>query len=548
MPVIELNLNRIKKIISGNVTKKKIVDTLPFLGLDIESQDGDKIRIEYSPNRPDYSTDFGIALGLEGLLGIKKGIQKTNIKKQGKFEIKVDPSVSKIRPFVTGVIARNGTIDDETIKQLMNMQEDLHFGIGRKRKKSSIGLHDLDRISFPLNYTTSTRGHSFVPLNSESKHTIDQILSETEVGKNYGWILGDSKNVPIIVDSEGTTISFPPIINASVTAVTTKTKNVLVEVTSLDKDAAEDMLSVVVAILQMAGFEIIQLTISGGKNSTPRLNSRKIQYDTRLTEQILGLNISPSAMTSSLKKCRLDAIQKGTKIQCIIPRYRFDVFGPMDIVEEIALGYGIDNLTPKLSPSQKLGEKSLMTKKLEIVSKITVGFGFTEALNSSLTSKKILFDFLNRDSSQMISVIDSKSQEHTILRDTILPGLIENLSKNIHESYPQKLFEVGTVFSKAKPIHEAINLAGVIAYKESNYSEMKSILQSILKTGFKIDSKTKTPKDNVTTFANGRHSDIFVGEKSVGTIGEINSDVLDNFKIRTSVVGFEIKLSGLIFD
>ena len=548
MPVIELNLNRIKKIISGNVTKKRIVDTLPFLGLDIESQDGDKIRIEYSPNRPDYSTDFGIALGLEGLLGIKKGIQKTNIKKQGKFEIKVDPSVSKIRPFVTGVIARNGTINDETIKQLMNMQEDLHFGIGRKRKKSSIGLHDLDRISFPLNYTTSTRGHSFVPLNSESKHTIDQILSETEVGKNYGWILGDSKNVPIIVDSEGTTISFPPIINASVTAVTTKTKNVLVEVTSLDKDAAEDMLSVVVAILQMAGFEIIQLTISGGKNSTPRLNSRKIQYDTRLTEQILGLNISTSAMASSLKKCRLDAIQKGTKIQCTIPRYRFDVFGPMDIVEEIALGYGIDNLTPKLSPSQKLGEKSLMTKKLEIVSKITVGFGFTEALNSSLTSKKILYDFLNRDSSQMISVIDSKSQEHTILRDTILPGLIENLSKNIHESYPQKLFEVGTVFSKAKPIHEAINLAGVIAYKESNYSEMKSILQSILKTGFKIDSKTKTPKDDVTTFANGRHSDIFVGEKSVGTIGEINSDVLDNFKIRTSVVGFEIKLSGLIFD
>ena len=548
MPVIELNLNRIKKIISGNVTKKRIVDTLPFLGLDIESQDGDKIRIEYSPNRPDYSTDFGIALGLEGLLGIKKGIQKTNIKKQGKFEIKVDPSVSKIRPFVTGIIARNGTIDDETIKQLMNMQEDLHFGIGRKRKKSSIGLHDLDRISFPLNYTTSTRGHSFVPLNSESKHTIDQILSETEVGKNYGWILGDSKNVPIIVDSEGTTISFPPIINASVTAVTTKTKNVLVEVTSLDKDAAEDMLSVVVAILQMAGFEIIQLTISGGKNSTPRLNSRKIQYDTRLTEQILGLNISTSAMASSLKKCRLDAIQKGTKIQCTIPRYRFDVFGSMDIVEEIALGYGIDNLTPKLSPSQKLGEKSLMTKKLEIVSKITVGFGFTEALNSSLTSKKILFDFLNRDSSQMISVIDSKSQEHTILRDTILPGLIENLSKNIHESYPQKLFEIGTVFSKAKPIHEAINLAGVIAYKESNYSEMKSILQSILKTGFKIDSKTKTPKDNVTTFANGRHSDIFVGEKSVGTIGEINSDVLDNFKIRTSVVGFEIKLSGLIFD
>ena len=548
MPVVELNLNRIKKLISGSVTKKRIIDSLPYLGLDIESQDGDKIRIEYSPNRPDYSTDFGIALGLQGLLGIKKGIQKTNIKKHGKFEIKVDPSVSKIRPFVTGIIARNGIIDDETIKQLMNMQEDLHFGIGRKRKKSSIGLHDLDKISFPLNYTTSTRQHSFVPLNSESKNTIDQILSETEVGKNYGWVLGDSKKVPIILDAEEKTVSFPPIMNASVTTVTTKTKNILVEVTSLDKYAAEDMLSVVVAILQMAGFEIIQLTVSGKKNCTPKLNSRIIQYDIKLTEQILGLNLTPSAIVSSLKKCRLDAIQKGNKIQCTIPRYRFDIFGPMDIVEEIALGYGIENITPKLSPSQTLGEKSLMTKKLELISKTVVGFGFTEVLNSSLTSKKILFDFTNRDSSQIISVMDSKSQEHTILRDSILPGLVENLSKNIHESYPQRIFETGTVFSKAKPISEITNLAGVIAYKESNYSEMKAILQSILKIGFKIDIKTKTPKDNVTMFADGRHSDIFVGEELIGTVGEINSDVLDNFKIRTSVVGFEIKLSGLIFD
>ena len=548
MPVVELNLNRIKKLISGSVTKKRIIDSLPYLGLDIESQDGDKIRIEYSPNRPDYSTDFGIALGLQGLLGIKKGIQKTNIKKHGKFEIKVDPSVSKIRPFVTGIIARNGIIDDETIKQLMNMQEDLHFGIGRKRKKSSIGLHDLDKISFPLNYTTSTRQHSFVPLNSESENTIDQILSETEVGKNYGWVLGDSKKVPIILDAEEKTVSFPPIINASVTTVTTKTKNILVEVTSLDKDAAEDMLSVVVAILQMAGFEIIQLTVSGKKNCTPKLNSRIIQYDIKLTEQILGLNLTPSAIVSSLKKCRLDAIQKGNKIQCTIPRYRFDIFGPMDIVEEIALGYGIENIVPKLSPSQTLGEKSLMTKKLELISKTVVGFGFTEVLNSSLTSKKILFDFTNRDSSQIISVMDSKSQEHTILRDSILPGLVENLSKNIHESYPQRIFETGTVFSKAKPISEITNLAGVIAYKESNYSEMKAILQSILKIGFKIDIKTKTPNDNVTMFADGRHSDIFVGEELIGTVGEINSDVLDNFKIRTSVVGFEIKLSGLIFD
>jgi len=547
LPVVELNVNRIRKLVSGKTTRKQILDTLPFLGLDIESEDGDEIRIEYSPNRPDYSTDYGIANGLQGLLGIKKGIEKTIIKKKGKFTIKVDSSVTKVRPYVTGVIATNGKLDDISIKQLMNMQEDLHFGIGRKRKKSSIGLHDADKISFPLRYSTTSREHKFVPLNGDTEQTIDEILVNTEVGQNYGWILADSKQVPIIMDSEQNIISFPPIINSALTTVTPNTKNILIEVTGIDKESAEDMLSVVVSILQTAGFDFNELKISGNKNSTPQLKNRTMIYDTKFTSEILGIEMSSSNMVTCLKKCRLDASVKGKKITCIIPRYRFDIFGPMDLVEEIALGYGIANIEPKLSPSTTIGQKNDVTIKTGLISKTAVGLGFLEAMNSSLTSKKILYDMTKRDSSEIISVLDSKSQEHTILRDSLLPSLLENLSKNIHESYPQKLFETGVVFSKSQPINESINLAAVIAYKDTNYSEIKAIMQSILKTIFKIDSQTKTSK-NQELFVEGKHADIFVNDKKIGEIGEINTEILENFRIRTSVTGFEIKLSGLIFD
>ena len=547
MPVVELNINRIRKLVSGKTTRKQILDVLPFLGLDIESEDGDEIRIEYSPNRPDYSTDYGIATGLQGLLGIKKGIQKTIIKKKGKFTIKVDSSVTKIRPYVTGLIATNGVLDDISIKQLMNMQEDLHFGIGRKRKKSSIGLHDADKISFPLTYSTTSREHKFIPLNSNSEQTINEILTDTEVGQNYSWILNDAKNVPIITDSEQNTISFPPIINSALTTVTSKTKNILIEVTGIDKQAAEDMLSVVISILQTAGFEFNELKITGNKNSTPQLKNRTIIYDTKFTSEILGIEMSSSNMVTCLKKCRLDASVKGKKITCIIPRYRFDIFGPMDLVEEIALGYGIASIAPKLSPSTTIGQKNDVTIKTGFISKTAVGLGFLEVMNSSLTSKKTLYDMTKRNSSHIISVLDSKSQEHTILRDSLLPSLLENLSKNIHESYPQKLFETGVVFSKAQPINESINLATVIAYKDTNYSEIKAIMQSILKTNFKINSQTKTSK-NQELFIEGKHADIFVGDKKIGEIGEISTEILENLRIRTSVTGFEIKLSGLIFD
>lgn len=547
MPVVELSLSRLQKLIGKNTNKKQILDSLPFLGLDIESLGRNIVRVEYSPNRPDYSTDFGIALGLQGILGISKGMLRLNVRKQGNYEIKVESSTSRIRPFVTGIIARNGTLDNESVKQLINMQEDLHLGLGRKRKKSSIGIHDIDRISFPLKYTTTSRDHRFVPLNSTKESSISEILQDSEVGSDYGSILGQSDKVPIITDAKGQTISFPPIINAALTTVTTKTRNMLVEVTGIDKQSAEDVLSVVVVILQGAGFQFSQLKVSGSKNSTPNFAPRSIVFDADPVNKILGLNISGSKLVSCLKKCRLGAVMKSKKIQCTIPRYRFDIFGGMDIVEEVALGYGIDNLKPAWPASVHIGEKNATSEKLDSISRLMTGFGFMEALNSTLTSEQILYEKTTFGSNTRISVTSSKSQEHTILRHLILPGLLENLSKNIHETYPQKFFESGIVFSKEDAIKETVNLACVTASEETHFSEMKAVLQSLLRIGFNIKCETKT-LPNHALFSEGRVAEIIVNKKVVGYIGELDSVVLENFRIRTRVVGFEIKLNGLIFD
>ena len=543
MPVVELSYSSLQKLI-GKSSKKQISESLPFLGLDVESEEGDLVRVEYSPNRPDYSTDFGIALGMQGLLGIKTGSIKLNIKKSN-YAIKVNPLVSKIRSFVTGIIAKNGKIDDKMIKQLMTMQEDLHFGIGRKRKKSSIGIHDLDTISFPLTYTVANRNHSFIPLASSNTMSISEILQNTEVGKDYGELLGNSSKVPIILDSEQNTVSFPPIINASKTTVTPKTTNLFVEITGINKQDAEDMLAIVATILQSAGFSLYEVKISGANNFIPKLESRKITISSDLINETLGLTLGIPKIITSLKKSRLDAVSKGKNIVCIIPPYRFDIFGPMDLVEEVALGYGIQNLEPKISPSQTIGQTNPESVKLKSLSLAMVGLGFLESLNSCLTSNRILFEMTNRESLKNISVIDSKSQEHTILRDSILPELIENLSRNIHATYPQKLFETGTVFSQGEPITEKISFAGVSAHPDANFTEIKSILQSALKSTFNIDIETKTLSNPI--FESGHSAAVLVNNEQFGIIGEINSKTIENYKIRVPVVGFEILVSGLLF-
>ncbi len=118
------------------------------------------------------------------------------------------------------------------------------------------------------------------------------------------------------------------------------------------------------------------------------LKEKTMIYDPKFTSEIIGIEMSPSNMVTCLKKCRLDASIKGKKITCIIPRYRFDIFSPMDLTEEIALGYGIAKIEPKLSPSTTIGQKNDVTIKTKLLSKTAVGLGFLEAMNSSLTSKK----------------------------------------------------------------------------------------------------------------------------------------------------------------
>ena len=536
MPVVELSYGRLERLVGAG--RKKIIDAIPYLGLDIEGRTTEKIRVEYSPNRPDYSTDYGIALGLQGLLGVKKGMVRLDVRKAG-YLIRADPSVSRIRPFVTGVVAKNGKIDGPALEQLLAMQEDLHLGIGRRRKKSSIGIHDLDKVSFPLRYTTAGRGHRFVPLYSKKALSVGEILKETDVGREYGGLLGGSGPVPVILDSKDCTVSLPPIINSAGTAVTTRTRDLFVEVTGTGRGEIENALSVIATILQSAGFKLHTVGVSGAGNAPPRLGPRKMAVDPQLVRSTLGLDLSANQVSAALKKCRLDAVVRGKKVWCTIPRYRFDIFGAQDLIEEIALGYGIQNMQPVLSPPRTLGQKSPFSSDMELVSSVMTGLGYAEALNSSLTSRRVLYDML-RDPSGMLSVANSKSREHALLRDSLLPGLINSLARNIHEPHPQRIFETGTVFGGAGRLAEQARLCALCSHRDASYTEIKSVLQSALHLMCAKTCRTVAVTD--PSFEEGRAASVVLGRSTVGIVGEIAASVRQNFKLREPVVAFEVKV------
>ena len=111
MPVVNILKTRIKSVFP-NKNIEKILVKLPFIGLDIEGIDKEKIRVEYNPNRPDFSSDTGIFRSLKGLLNEAVGLPLFRYSSDKLYQITIDPQVKKIRPILLFFVAKNKKINN----------------------------------------------------------------------------------------------------------------------------------------------------------------------------------------------------------------------------------------------------------------------------------------------------------------------------------------------------------------------------------------------------------------------------------------------------
>ncbi|HJU58536.1 MAG TPA: phenylalanine--tRNA ligase subunit beta [Nitrososphaeraceae archaeon] len=549
MPVVNILKSRIKDLFP-NHSIEKLLERLPFLGLDIEGIDKEKIRVEYNPNRPDFSSDTGIFRSLKGLLNQEVGLPVFKFAFNRSYKIMVDQHVKQIRPVILFfVAARNKNINDFLIDQLISIQEDLHNGIARGRKKASLGIHDLDTVKFPLTYSTKSSKESFIPLDQSVPFTFKEILSNTDIGKKYSSLLNKYTDYPALIDDNNQIISFPPIINSNNTKVTEKSNNLLIEITGTNIETCKSILSILAYYLYEEGFKIYSGTVHDENSvfSTLKiLKDNKVLVEKDLVNKYLGLDLTFKEIITTLHKSRMGAsITTNKKIKCLVPSFRNDIIHPIDIVEEVAIGYGIDNLKPTIPSFQvSPGLKNINFNRYEKLRETLIGLGFLEMVNFTLIdySLSTIFNFDKNELLEKIKVNESKSKEHEFLRPNIISSLMKNLSYNIHEEYPQKVFEIGKTFSFKNTIVENWSLGVLIASNNTNFTEIKSILQSIFKLNFGEQFAIK--KNERELFIKGRSADIFFQDKAIGFVGEISPEYITKFNLRLPLSMFELNLSN----
>ncbi|MCP8311657.1 MAG: phenylalanine--tRNA ligase subunit beta [Candidatus Methylarchaceae archaeon HK02M1] len=549
MPVIKLRYDTLKALIKGDVSTKELVDKIPYLGITLEEVVDEYMKVEYNPNRPDFSTSYGVARSLNGLLGFDKGAPSYSIDKGG-VELVVDESTQEVRPFVVSLVGKGLILSDELIEEIISMQEDLHDGIGRHRRKMSIGIHNLDVLTPPITYTTVSSDFKFVPLGQKEEMKIEEILRETDVGKEYGHILYGFDRYPLLMDSFGNVLSFPPIINGELTKLRPSTRNLFIEITATDLGTADDALAVLAATLNDSGAQLESVKVSRGNSIriTPDMSFQKMKIDVKLANDLLGLKLTDQEVSESLEKSRISVISEDGRLIALIPRYRVDILHQVDLVEEIAYGYGFEKLTPTLCTSKKAGKPDETHYLIGLAREVMTGLGYIEVKNYNLVSRRALYEFTNRKPRAIVKVENPKSIECELLRDVLFPSLLMVLSRNLHEEYPQRIFEISKVFNRdaraSTGVKEVYHIATAISHSTANYTEAKSSLGSLLLQAFNL--KIDTIPTRHPSFIQGRVAMIKLAKYNLGIIGEIAPSVLENFKLRNPVSVSEVDLSKIV--
>lgn len=541
MPVITLKWKELEELTGAG--RDVILKRLPMLGCDIERVDTETISVEFFPNRPDLYSIEGVARALRGFLGIETGL-KEYVAKEGNWKIVVERSVVEVRPRIVGCVIKNLRMSDEVIRSLMEVQEDLHWTIGRNRRRMAIGVHDLAKVNFPLRYTAVALDFSFVPLDFERPMTVAEILKEHPKGKEFGFILEGKNAYPMIIDAKDEVISFPPIINAEKTRVTEKTRDLFIDVTGFD-EYVDKALRIVACLLSDRGGEVekVEILYPHGVEKTPDLSAKRLIVKKGEISSLLGFEISSGEIVDSLKKMRYGCRVLGNEIEVLVPPYRADIMHEWDVIEDIAIGYGYEKITPEYPRTPGIGEAHQWNEIRETVKEIMLGLGFTEVITFTLTSEKSFRD-LRRSANpwkDFVPLMHPLTMEHTILRTDLLPKILEVLALNKHCELPIMVFEVGDVVVGGR---NRLNLCACIMNSKTTFSEIRSVVWAVMR---ELGSDWKAAEAEDGAFIYGRQARIVVNGENVGIFGEVHPEVLEKFGILNPVVAFELELTKL-FD
>ncbi|MBR1583589.1 MAG: phenylalanine--tRNA ligase subunit beta [Spirochaetales bacterium] len=565
MPKFETKEKFLFNLLGREYTDDELEQVFPRAKAELDEHDKENgvFKIELNDtNRPDLWS----AMGLARLL---KNYENPQIKQYDFFsskcytadnkgrELHVGSRAKEVREFSCGFVAKGKTVDEDILLTLIQSQEKLCFNFGRKRKTIAMGIYRNDLIKYPIHYDGADPDKThFVPLHMEEDLTLREILEKHPKGQEYGYIIKDKPVYPYLYDDSGETLSMPPVINSAyVGAVEVGDNNLFVEMSGpILKDI---LLCASIMAVDMAdlGFEIEPVKViypyetEFGKEITVPYYFQDSQSCTiEDIKHVLGEDIDAEEAKDALLRMGVYSVSEGDTIHITCPEYRNDFLHPVDVVEDVMIGYGLENFEPtiprdftvgRLTPAEELGRK---------VKDIMVGMGFQEMIYNYLGSRREYVDNMHIKGDKVIMIANPMSENFEAVRPSIIPSLLESESVSGHATYPHRIFEVGKVAFLEPSDNSGTATRNYLGFMSADGSVTFNDANSFINTlmyFLRVEYTLAAPEDD-PRFIPGRCADIMVGGKKIGIFGEVHPAVLESWGCGMPAVVAEVDLDCLL--
>ena len=482
----------------------QVNDELPLLGTDIDACTEEQLDIEIFPDRPDLLSGETLAFAMANFLHGAPARPDMDIQPSG-ITMKVDSSLRDVRPVILGAVVRGVSLPEDSegceafIKGLMDHQEKLHFALGRRRQRASIGVHDLARLAPPFHVKTVGEKHAFVPLARQESMTIADILTQHPKGIEYAGLLADMTSYPLIVDADDAVLSFPPIINGDHTTVTHNTRDFFIDVTGWDERACEASLMLVCLQLTQWGGQVesVEITTCEGDHIVSPIGTGKTHVvPEELVQNLLGRSFTDDELQVAVQRmggrfegrqpAPNDAPDRSTSMAVAragtsellftMPRWRFDLLHPVDMVEELAIGHGYEDLgtdVPKATLTAQPRTDHHLRRRLRASME---GMGMMQIQSLTLSNMDDQFVRMRWEPNHAVTTITNPiTVDHTVLRQHLMPGLLKLLASNRHHDLPQSVYELGAV---VRDHRNAARLAFLTAERSGGFAAVRGRVQA----------------------------------------------------------------------
>ena len=465
MPKIDVNEELFFKTLGRRFTREELAQLLTAAKAELDGwPEGEGVlRIECNDtNRPDLWSTLGLARQLSIYLTGKVPSypffsRPGQVKQAGDRRVVVDAGLQGIRPYIASFVAEGVAVNDALLKEIIQSQEKLCGNFGRKRKMIAMGVSRADLISWPVRYSAadpdSTR---FVPLDFDKPMSMREILAAHPKGREYGSIVAQFPKFPLLSDGKGEVLTFPPVINSAlIGGVRVGDRRLFIDLTGPDLSTILTAASIAACDFADMGFTILPVRVEypfdtplGRSIVTPFYFQKETTLEVSEAAKRLGEPFTPDEAAAAIRRMGNTVRVEGKRLIVAPPEYRNDFLHPVDAIEEIMIGRGMDSFAPVMPRDFTVGRLTAGEEFGRLARETMVGLGYQEMIYGYLGSKRDFIERMGIPGSEVLEIANAMTESFEIVRNSIIPNLLASEAVSAHAAYPHRIFEVGKVVVK----------------------------------------------------------------------------------------------------